>query len=166
MVGEHSNTSMSRRTALKQATVLVAGGGLFASSTVGASGTTPDGGAATLGSDEATLAARQQEESHEGYTLGTAPDEDEPMTVEPRCEGEDCETILLTGLSPACATDSRELFVNLSGTEPRVWVAPREEQNRGIQPGRYSVLGVETCEASAQEANGNAVYRVRFRPVA
>lgn len=161
-MGERSKTPIARRTVLKQTTALAASGCLLGSATATANqqveGVEEDGGDEKVEGDE-------QGESHEGFTLGTAPAEDEPITVTPRCEAQaECDTILLTGLSPACATDSSELFVDLHGTEPRVWINPQDPRNRGIRPGTYRVLDVRECEADASEANGNELYRVRFRP--
>ncbi|WP_225741242.1 hypothetical protein [Halorussus halophilus] len=158
MVGEREATWTSRRSVLKQTTALVAGGCLLGSGTVGADQRDDQ-------RERGELAERQdqREESHEGFTLGEAPAADELITVTPRCD-EECDTILLTGLSPACATDSSELFVDLHGTEPRIWIRPQDPRNRGIVPGTYRVLDVQQCEADAPEANGNELYRVRFRP--
>ena len=146
MVGEN-RTTHSRRTVLGGiATLIGAAGGLAAS-----------GAAAGRGAD-----ARQGTDIvHEGYTLDAAPEEGGTITVEPRC-GETCEVIRATGLSPECSGGESELYVDLYGTEPTVWINPSDSRNADIGPGTYRVTDVESCERNGSQSEGETLYRVRF----
>lgn len=105
-------------------------------------------------------AATTQSDAHEGIACGDDHSEGSTFTVAERCDGTDCDTIRLTGLSPACATEEKQLFADLPGTEPTVWMNPR---NGEIPPGTYRVIGAERCEQDAGECDGSDLYRLAFR---
>lgn len=144
MVNPNSETSLSRRSILKRtAGALAVGGG---------------GVAATDG-----VVARQDDDTSElleGVTCGDDYSEGSTFTVGRRCE-DDCSVIQLTGLSPACLTEEKQLYVDLPETEPTVWMNPR---NGEIPPETYRVERAERCEEDAGECDGDALYRLEFRP--
>ena len=148
-MGENQVTTHSRRTVLAGITVLVgAVSGLAASDSVAGRG--------PVGWETDTV--------HEGYTRDTAPEEGGTITVEPRC-GETCEVIRATGLSPECSGGEAELYVDLHGTEPTVWINPKDSRNADVRPGTYRVVNVESCERNESDSESETLYRVRFRAV-
>ena len=136
-----SGESPSRRSVLKRTAGALALGG---------------GGLAVGGE----VSARQVD-AHRGVTCGDEHSQGSTFTVERRCEGTDCDVIRLTGLSAACAGDAERLYADLPGTEPTVWMAPR---NGEVPPGTYRVVRTERCEAAAGDCDGNDLYRLAFRP--
>lgn len=144
MVNSNTEASVSRRSVLKRTAgaFAVAGGGLAA----------VDGAVARQDGDA--------DEVYEGVTCGDGHDEDSTFTVGQRCE-DGCDVIRMTGLSPACLTDEKQLYVDLPDTDPTVWMNP---QNGEIPPGTYRVVRTERCEEAAGECDGEDLYRLEFRP--
>ncbi|WP_435175474.1 hypothetical protein [Halorussus sp. AFM4] len=145
MAGTNSGASPSRRSVLKRTAGALAlgGGGLAAGGDVGARPGDAD-----------------RADAHRGVTCGDGHSEGSTFTVERRCEGTDCDTIRLTGLS-ACAGGREQLYADLPGTEPTVWTAPR---NGEVPPGAYRVVRAERCEPAAGDCDERARYRLAFRP--
>lgn len=152
-MGETSpEKSIRRRSVLKRtAGALGVGGGLATSGEV----------TAQQADDREESRVRDGADTYEGVACGDGYPEGDPLTVERRCNGTDCDTIRLTGLSPACADDGEQLFADLPGTEPTVWMNPR---NGEMPPGTYRVVRAERCERGAGECDGSDLYRLVFRP--
>lgn len=110
-----------------------------------------------------TAAGRSAADAHLGFTAGTEHDEGSTFTVEPWCD-DDCEVIQATGLSPTCTGGEADLYVDLNGTDPSVWIRPGDGQGE-VRPGTYRVVAAERCERNAEEVDGADLYRVRFRNV-
>ncbi|NHN59634.1 MULTISPECIES: hypothetical protein [Halorussus] len=146
MVGTNSGESPSRRSVLKRTAGALALGG---------AGLAAGGGAGARRRDVRQAAA------HRGVTCGGEHSEGSEFTVERRCERTDCDTIRLTGVSPACAAAGDRLYADLPGTEPTVWTAPR---NGEVPPGTYRVVRTERCESAAGDCDGRDLYRLAFRP--
>lgn len=151
MTDSNSEASVSRRSVLKRTAgaLAVGGGGLAAA----------DSALARRGSQDGQN--EQDGPVHEGVTCGDDHGEGNTFTVGRRCEG-GCDAIRLTGLSPACLTETTRLYVDLPDTDPTVWMNPRKGE---IPPGTYRVVGTERCEADAGECDGDDFYRLAFRPV-
>ncbi|WP_135853035.1 twin-arginine translocation signal domain-containing protein [Halorussus salinus] len=142
MVEPNSEESISRRNVLKRTAgaLAVGGGGLAAS--------------------ESAL-ARRDSGRFAGVTCGTGHSEGTTFTVESRCEGEDCDVIRLNGLAPACVGEREEVYADLPGTEPTVWMNVRAGE---VPPRTYRVVETERCEPGAGECSDEDLYRLAFRP--
>ncbi|USZ67476.1 hypothetical protein NGM10_12150 [Halorussus salilacus] len=143
MVGNEDDARVSRRSVLRGATGL-AGIGL-------------------AGASASARTSETQSEEFEGFVCGSDPTEGETFTVEPRCDG-DCEVIRATGLAPDCSGGREDIYVDLHGTDPTVWVTPTDDRTGAIRPGTYRFAGVERCGGAAPACDGDALHRVRFRP--
>jgi len=143
MVESNSEESISRRSVLKRTAgaLAVAGSGLAASG---------------------DALARQDSKQFSGVTCGTGYSEGSTFTVESRCNGEDCDVIRLNGLAPSCDGEREEVYADLPGTEPTVWMNVR---NGEIPPRTYRVVETERCEPGAGECSDEDLYRLAFRPV-
>ncbi len=141
MVESNSEESLSRRSVLKRTAGALA---------VGSTG---------LVASEPIL-ARRESGRFTGVTCGTGHSEGSTFTVESRCEGEDCDVIQLNGLAPACVGEREEVYADLPGTEPTVWMNVR---NGEIPPRTYRVVETERCGPGAGECSGGDLYRLAFR---
>lgn len=151
MVTNEDDARISRRSVLRgTATALGVGAGLAGAGVTGA---------------RATSAGRAsaQDDTYEGLVCGAGLSDGETFTVEPRCD-DGCEVIRATGLAPECSGGAEDLYVNLHGTDPTVWVTPSDRRVGSITPGAYRVVGAERCGGDAPACDGAALYRVRFLP--
>jgi hypothetical protein len=167
MKDANAEPSISRRNVLKRSAgaLAVGGGGLAAADGAlarqdgDAEGQGDDAGAQE-GDTEGDESAAEDSDLREGVTCGDGHPEDSTFTVGRRCD-EGCSVINLTGLSPACLTETKQLYVDLPETEPTVWMNPRKGE---IPPGTYRVERAERCEEGASECDGDDLYRLEFRP--
>lgn len=122
-------------------------------------------GLASAGSNAGTdsAAGSVQGDPFEGFVCGSEPTDGETFTVEPRCDG-DCEVVRATGLAPDCSGGREDIYVDLHGTDPTVWVTPTDRRTGRIRPGTYRFVAVERCGGDAPACDGEALHRVRFRP--
>lgn len=150
MVENEDDARISRRSVLRgTAAALGVGTGLAGTGVTGA-------GAASGGR------ASGHSDPYEGFVCGAALVDGETFTVEPRCD-DGCEVIRATGLAPDCSGGGEDLYVNLHGTDPSVWVTPTDRRVGSITPGTYRVLGAEPCGGDASACDGADLYRLRFR---
>jgi hypothetical protein len=153
MVQPNTEASLSRRTVLKRTAGAVGAGGLSAAGV----------GAARRATGSRAASGADSREGYEGVTCGDDHPEGSRLTVGGYCEGDsECDVIRLTGLSPACLTEEKRLYVALPDTVPTVWMNPR---NGEIPPGTYRVAQAERCEESASECDGEDLYHLSLRPV-
>ncbi|MFC4550781.1 MULTISPECIES: hypothetical protein [Halorussus] len=156
MVGERQRSPYSRRDIVRRTAALVGvAGGL-------AGGSRP----------VARAAAEQSTETvHVGFTTGESPDEGGTITVDPRCEGRECAVIRATGFAPNCSGGEPKLYVDLYGTDPTVWINPKDGRNANIRPGDYRVVGVRDCgettvaygDSGDDASSPESLFRVEFR---
>ena len=155
MVSNEDDARISRRSVLRGTAAALGVGTGFAGAGAAGAGAASEG---VRGGGRTSA----QGDAYEGFVCGAGLSDGDSFTVEPRCD-DGCEVIRATGLTPDCSGGIEDLYVNLEGTDPTVWVTPSDRRVGSITPGTYRIVGAERCGGDAPACDGAALYRVQFR---